>query len=214
MSKSLNIIRTIEDDDVVEDFSEDSDEEIEVSKSNLQLRYPHNLFIFQFQPSKQKIKKNVDFDTNFEFVSSVTDYNKDTWNDLTKYVKRKAKTKTDDKILDARKRVKDDGSDVEIKSEDEREQSDVSLSEDELKHDSIKVKEKKRKKSKQDDAESEKFFEEDAVGPYDESSTFYQMNLSRPLLKAVGELKYVHPTPIQAATIPVALLGNYWQKRK
>ena len=53
------------------------------------------------------------------------------------------------------------------------------------------------------------------------------MNLSRPLLKAIEELKYVHPTPIQvsfimtnfmfrsvmiihfqAATIPVALLGR------
>ena len=34
------------------------------------------------------------------------------------------------------------------------------------------------------------------------------MNLSRPLLKAIEELRYVHPTPIQAATIPVALLGR------
>lgn len=38
------------------------------------------------------------------------------------------------------------------------------------------------------------------------------MNLSRPLLKAIGTLNYVHPTPIQAATIPIALLGMYKYK--
>ena len=50
------------------------------------------------------------------------------------------------------------------------------------------------------------FFEEPP--PYDENASFYMMNLSRPLLKAIGALNYVHPTPIQSATIPVALLGN------
>ncbi|KAJ8931264.1 hypothetical protein NQ314_015830 [Rhamnusium bicolor] len=34
------------------------------------------------------------------------------------------------------------------------------------------------------------------------------MNLSRPLLKAIQEMKFVHPTPIQSVTIPVALLGK------
>ena len=62
---------------------------------------------------------------------------------------------------------------------------------------------------------------------YNDTDSFYTMNLSRPLLKAIEELKYVHPTPIQvsfimtnfmfrsvmiihfqAATIPVALLGR------
>ncbi|KAH9644228.1 hypothetical protein HF086_013078, partial [Spodoptera exigua] len=51
------------------------------------------------------------------------------------------------------------------------------------------------------------FFEEPP--PYDENASFYMMNLSRPLLKAIGTLNYVHPTPIQAATIPVALLGKF-----
>lgn len=52
------------------------------------------------------------------------------------------------------------------------------------------------------------FFEEPP--PYDENASFYMMNLSRPLLKAIGTLNYVHPTPIQAATIPVALLGEFY----
>ncbi|XP_023221975.1 probable ATP-dependent RNA helicase DDX27 [Centruroides sculpturatus] len=34
------------------------------------------------------------------------------------------------------------------------------------------------------------------------------MNLSRPLQKALTSMKFIHPTPIQAATIPVALMGR------
>lgn len=34
------------------------------------------------------------------------------------------------------------------------------------------------------------------------------MNLSRPLLKAINELGFSHPTPIQASTVPVALMGK------
>lgn len=162
---------------------------------------------FQFQPSKQKNKKKADFDTDFQFVNSVSEYNKDTWDDLTKYIKRKAKTKTDDKIEEAKKKrvVVEIGSDVELKEE-SSEGDDISLSDDELKHDGIKIREKKKKGKGKKDEEDEFFQENDAE--YDSHASFYQMNLSRPLLKAVGELKYVHPTPIQAATIPVALLGK------
>merc|ERR1719357_1630365 len=48
----------------------------------------------------------------------------------------------------------------------------------------------------------------DSAPTYDDTASFYTMNLSRPLLKAIEDLRYVHPTPIQAATIPVALLGR------
>merc|ERR1719412_2944850 len=54
--------------------------------------------------------------------------------------------------------------------------------------------------------EEEEYF--DSAPTYDDTASFYTMNLSRPLLKAIEELKFVHPTPIQAATIPVALLGR------
>lgn len=64
------------------------------------------LFYIQFQPSKQKNKKRKDFDPDFHFVGSKSEYNQDVWNDLTKYVKRKAKSKVDDKILEARKKIK------------------------------------------------------------------------------------------------------------
>ena len=64
------------------------------------------LWLFQFQPSRQKKKKNVDFDVDFEFVSSVAEYNADTWDNLSKYVKRKGKTKVDEKIQNARRNLK------------------------------------------------------------------------------------------------------------
>lgn len=51
------------------------------------------------------------------------------------------------------------------------------------------------------------FFASDA-GPVEEHSSFMTMNLSRPVLKAITSLNFTKPTPIQAATIPVALLGK------
>ncbi|VDB99617.1 unnamed protein product [Peniophora sp. CBMAI 1063] len=51
------------------------------------------------------------------------------------------------------------------------------------------------------------FFASDAA-PSEAHSSFLTMNLSRPLLKAITTLGFHSPTPIQAATIPVALLGK------
>jgi ATP-dependent RNA helicase DDX27 len=42
----------------------------------------------------------------------------------------------------------------------------------------------------------------------DTHSSFLTMNLSRPILKAITALGFSKPTPIQAAAIPVALLGK------
>ncbi|XP_068985117.1 probable ATP-dependent RNA helicase DDX27 [Bombus flavifrons] len=196
MDTNCDLIKTIEDDQEVPNFSEDSDVEDD------------------FQPRKQKKKENKDFDNNFQFVNDISDYNKDTWNDLNKYIKRKAKTKLDDKI----KRIKrgseskiqneiDNESNIdlpEIKKEDDEQ----SLSEDELRKDIFKTKEKKSKKKvvvKENDEETINFEEYSNIETH---ATFYQMNLSRPLLKAITAMNFVHPTPIQAATIPVALLGR------
>lgn len=191
-NKSPKIIKTIYDEDVVEDFSEESDDEVNVSGSTT-FSYALLTFSFQFQPSKQKNKNKTDFDTNFQFVSTVDEYNTNVWDDLTKYVKRKAKSKTDDKIKKARQKIEEnvEGNNIQ--------ESDVSLSDSELQFDAIKIKSRKRKRD-------EEFFEE--PNAYDDSISFYQMNLSRPLMKAIGDMKFVHPTPIQAATIPAALLGS------
>ncbi|XP_015429519.1 PREDICTED: probable ATP-dependent RNA helicase DDX27 [Dufourea novaeangliae] len=188
-----DLIKTIEDDQEVPDYSENSDVEDD------------------FQPRKQKKKEKKDFDRNFQFINDVSEYNKDTWNDLSKYIKRKAKTKLDDKIKKIRKETetekKDDNS-VTDPSEVKREDDEISLSEDELKKDVFKTREKKSKKkkvAKESDEETINFEEYSNLEPY---ATFYQMNLSRPLLKAITAMHFVHPTPIQAATIPVALMGR------
>lgn len=140
----------------------------------------------------------------------MSEYNHDTWDDLMKYVKRKARTKTDDKIADVIKNRADDLDDDEIGGEDE-----INLSDDELKHDNLRLKEKRKKKQKKandikdesDDDEANKDFFEEADAS-DSITSFYQMNLSRPLMRAIGVLGYIYPTPIQAATIPIALLGR------
>lgn len=51
------------------------------------------------------------------------------------------------------------------------------------------------------------FFADD-TGPSEQHDSFLSMNLSRPILKALTSLGFTTPTPIQAATIPVALLGK------
>ncbi|KAF4617460.1 hypothetical protein D9613_006091 [Agrocybe pediades] len=51
------------------------------------------------------------------------------------------------------------------------------------------------------------FFDSE-TGPAETHDSFLSMNLSRPLLKAITTLGFTKPTPIQAATIPVALLGK------
>ncbi|XP_013102708.2 probable ATP-dependent RNA helicase DDX27 [Stomoxys calcitrans] len=190
----MDLISTIEEDAEVENLSEDSDAEIE------------------YQPTKLKQKKATEFEKGFEFVSSVKEYNQDTWDDLMKYVKRKARTKTDDKIaarlnkLDAGDKERQDASDEEI-----------DISEDELKHDNLRLREKKqiKKKRRQQDSDKENTDDEEEKMKFDEAidsneaiTSFYQMNLSRPLMRAIGVLGYIYPTPIQASTIPVALLGR------
>lgn len=194
MKSNFDLIKTIEDDEEVPNYSEQSDEEDD------------------FQPRKQKRQEKKDFDIDFQFVNDASEYNQDTWNDLSKYIKRKAKTKLDDKIKSIRKQREKENEDVddnnEKKPEISQEDDEFSLSEDELKKDAFKTKEKKGKRknnSKEQNEETINFEEFSNVESY---VSFQQMNLSRPLLKAITTMKFVHPTPIQAATIPVALMGR------
>ena len=84
-------------------------------------------------------------------------------------------------------------SDVDEEGEDEG----LSDSSEELDGDETQV-EKDRKTA---------FFAEN-TGPSKQHNSFLSMNLSRPVLKALTSLGFATPTPIQAATIPVALLGK------
>ncbi|KAJ7181679.1 DEAD-domain-containing protein [Mycena crocata] len=51
------------------------------------------------------------------------------------------------------------------------------------------------------------FFDSDVIST-EQHASFLTMNLARPILKAITTLGFLKPTPIQAATIPVALLGK------
>jgi len=197
-----DMIKTIGDQDNVDDVSSDSDIEVE------------------YQPKKHKTKGDSYFNDEFKFLTVASEYNQDTWNDLQKYIKRKGTNRTDEKIEKSRRYVKSFLPDVTPEEhEDYKEQSDCdSLSDTELKKDGIKDRQKlvgKRNKKKKEVEENknqitvedeEEFFED--APPFEENSSFYQMNISRPLMKAISALNYVHPTPIQAAAIPVALLGR------
>ncbi|KAL9702065.1 hypothetical protein quinque_005583 [Culex quinquefasciatus] len=198
----FDLIKTINEDDEVENLSEESDVEVE------------------YQPSKLKKQKQGDFDSGFKFVSSVSEYNHDTWDDLMKFVKKKNRGKVDDKIANVIKGRS--GKNAEVLNGDDEVDPDsynaeIDLSDDELKHDTMRTKEKKGRKREvsendgkveieDEDEEQQDFFEE--AGGNEEISSFYQMNLSRPLMKAIGFLGYIYPTPIQAATIPIALMGR------
>ncbi|KAG6902869.1 nucleolar DEAD-box protein required for synthesis of 60S ribosomal subunit [Termitomyces sp. Mi166 len=60
----------------------------------------------------------------------------------------------------------------------------------------------------QADKDRKAAFFDSEMGPGENHSSFLTMNLSRPILKALTTLGFTKPTPIQAATIPVALLGK------
>lgn len=191
------------------------------------------------QPTKKKVVSKVkskDFDGTFDFVDNQEEYMKDTWNDLSRYIKKKAKTTLDDKIAKVRKdmkkrKAKENGEEneeeVKDSDDDEEDEEDVEISDDELVRDDIKVKEgerkrkmrKKLKNGETDDDRTSKvniendedadFFEDATPQSTEEKETsFYNMNLSRPLLKAIESMNFVHPTPIQSATIPLALAGR------
>lgn len=218
---------TIESDDEIENFSgsgsEDEDEILYRMK-----RMPHE----------------SDFYKDFGFVDSVKDYQRDTWDEVLKYIKPKrtvnvsdtiAKIRLEEKEKKRKKREKQsvgengDG-DVKEPNDSDSSGSDTDLeglsdeeflpdveTKDKLKQreDEVRRKEKRKdrplkiKKSLKEIEEEEadaKFFED--APPCVADTTFLEMNFSRSLLKAIDSLGYDKPTPIQAATIPVALLGR------
>ncbi|XP_049289753.1 probable ATP-dependent RNA helicase DDX27 [Anopheles funestus] len=205
VTRSLDLIKTINDDEEVEDFSEESETEID------------------YQPTKLKNKKLGDFDGSFQFVSSVKEYNHDTWDDLMRFVKKKNRGEVNDKIANViRERTKENADALKDDIDDDADMHNqqVDLSDDELKHDYMRVKERKGKKpvtenggltvEVKEDAEdgTKDYFEEVEENANGQIQSFYQMDLSRPLMKAIGALGYIYPTPIQASTIPIALMGR------
>ncbi|KAH9371210.1 hypothetical protein HPB48_010891 [Haemaphysalis longicornis] len=156
------------------------------------------------------------FSSNFHFVDTAAEYFHDTWSDLTKLVKKKKTVKIDEKISRAIEKRKSKGSDDAAKQN-----GDVADDTKDVK-DTLRTKKKKGKDHREkqkavtiegvEDGEGwgEEEEEDDVTKAFfgDEDMSFQQMNLSRPLLKALTAMNFVHPTPIQASTIPMALLGR------
>ncbi|XP_042321134.1 probable ATP-dependent RNA helicase DDX27 isoform X2 [Sceloporus undulatus] len=136
-------------------------------------------------------------------------------------LKRKQATTLDQKIAAVRKRRKqqekeakqgpaDDARQEDGSQEQEEQEAEGSSSAEEdiifAEADTLKLKQQRKRKRRGEEAE-EPFFGEDA-SQYDDSLSFQDMNLSRPLLKAITALSFKQPTPIQKACIPVGLLGK------
>ena len=224
----MELLKTIEDDQEVNYFSESSeDEQTDVQPTNIK----------STKIDKNGIKKPIskDFDTEFNFFASgkggSADYLADSWSHVSAFMKKKNSNRTsvDAKIKKLRSEKKT-ANNNEVNNEESGESSDE-LSEDELVHDDINIKKVSKSKKKaaengdektpnpeivveeedEKDQDDEDFFDLPDVAELaqaEANKTFYSMNLSRPLLKAVDALHYVHPTPIQSATIPIALSGR------
>ncbi|CAK6981966.1 probable ATP-dependent RNA helicase DDX27 isoform X1 [Scomber scombrus] len=101
----------------------------------------------------------------------------------------------------------DDDDDKEEEEEDEDEDEFDSGDEEILtKSDTLRDKERRGRKRKSGEEAPESFYED--ASQYDDKLTFDEMNLSRPILKAVTALGFKQPTPIQKACIPIGLLGR------
>jgi len=227
-ASAMELPKTIEDTDNVPNFSESSEDEQDVQ--------PEKRKAAKGVASASKADFDTGFEF-FSGTGGAGDYMNDEWSDISKYLKKKKpKTSLDERIERVRKernKQQKKASDV-IKEEEDNDVSDDDddeddeLSDDEMVHDDINIKKKSKKlkngggekKSSgvvdiQEDteqqgdaaaAEDEDFFEEPEA--FNQDASFQAMNLSRPLLKAIESMRFVHPTPIQGATIPVALAGR------
>ncbi|CAF2696154.1 unnamed protein product [Rotaria sp. Silwood2] len=156
--------------------------------------------------------KSIDFNEQFQFLLDDPDEKrilkqKDDNDDQLKA--RGQLSNIDEKIAQVRNRRK-----KKNKSEVEDEKSSTNNLEDESYEmeleqesatDKMKIKETKKKKSSKNKKQDE-FFEESP--PFNPDQVFSEMKISRPLLKALSSIGLHSPTPIQAATVPIALLGR------
>ncbi|KAG8519649.1 putative ATP-dependent RNA helicase DDX27 [Galemys pyrenaicus] len=224
MLEELGFIPTIGDDDEVplepESDSEDEEEE-------------GPIVLGRKQKALQK-NRSADFNPDFVFTEKEGTYD-GSWamaDVLSQLKKKRAATTLDEKIEKVRKKRKteekeaksgksgnekeakegfepEEQEDLEGKDEegsaDEESETDYSSADENIltKADTLKVKERKKRKKGQ---ETGGFFED--ASQYDENLSFPDMNLSRPLLKAITAMGFKQPTPIQKACIPVGLLGK------
>uniref|UniRef100_A0A8C2BNX2 RNA helicase n=1 Tax=Cyprinus carpio TaxID=7962 RepID=A0A8C2BNX2_CYPCA len=216
MFSDLDLIRTIDDnDEVPEDPDSASEDEAEQP------------IVLSKQKRALKGRGAGDFSAGFEFGERDGLYSED-WvmaDVMAQLKKRKAPTTLDQKIEKVRKKRK-----IEEKTQKESKKTEPSASNPENDNEDEDDKEGDEESGGDDDdddddgeevdedefssadeevlkkAGPEAFFED--ASQYDENLTFQDMNLSRPLLKAISTMGFKQPTPIQKACVPVGLLGK------
>ncbi|PAV79003.1 hypothetical protein WR25_10719 [Diploscapter pachys] len=142
----------------------------------------------------------------FEGFDKSAIFQDDDQEDLQRYLKKTAPSTLEEKIAEMRKK-RNTNAVVEVE-EDKAEDSDDDVEQLGGREVRDTLREKKRTGGKKRPVE-DSFFDEE-IGKSDENDViaFDQMNLSRPILKAVGAAQFTQPTPIQSACIPVALAGR------
>merc|ERR1712060_162325 len=140
------LLKTIEDDQDVECFSESSeDEQVDVQPTNIKNKKVDK------NGNKKPISK--DFDNEFNFFANAkdgsSDYLADSWSHVAKFLKKKNTNRTtvEAKIKKLRTEKKASNDD-EINEDEPSGESSDELSEDELVHDDINIKKLSKKKKK------------------------------------------------------------------
>ncbi|KAL0977892.1 hypothetical protein UPYG_G00162850 [Umbra pygmaea] len=112
----------------------------------------------------------------------------------------------DEEEEDEKPNVTEDGAESSNEEDDINEEEEEFTSGDEeilMKADTVRDKGRKKKMT---EAPPEVFSED--ASAYDDKLMFPDMNLSRPILKAITTMGFKQPTPIQKACVPVGLLGK------
>uniref|UniRef100_A0AAY4EHV6 RNA helicase n=1 Tax=Denticeps clupeoides TaxID=299321 RepID=A0AAY4EHV6_9TELE len=201
MLSDLGLVGTLhDDDDVPEDPDTDSDEDAEQP------------IVLGRERKAQQGRGGGDFCADFEFAERDGLYSED-WAmaDVMAQLKKRRAVKEG---KTAEKSAKDEESEEDCGDEDEEgeEGDDEDAGGDDKSEPS---------EADDDDDDDEEFssadeellkkaglsFFEDA-SHYDESLTFQDMNLSRPILKAITTMSFKQPTPIQKACVPIGLMGK------
>uniref|UniRef100_A0AC35TNT4 RNA helicase n=1 Tax=Rhabditophanes sp. KR3021 TaxID=114890 RepID=A0AC35TNT4_9BILA len=158
---------------------------------------------------KRKVVKNAAFNTNFEFDVLDTRNQKNDLDGIKQFLKNSRLCTLQQKINKERHRNKK--SEVQLQKdlvaakETGEDEDDLVQELDEV-LDSVKLKDSSIKKRKVEEA----FFDNSSElnGGQKVVESFHEMDLSKPLQKAVTDLGFITPTQIQASCIPLGLSGR------
>uniref|UniRef100_A0A0N4ZMD0 RNA helicase n=1 Tax=Parastrongyloides trichosuri TaxID=131310 RepID=A0A0N4ZMD0_PARTI len=182
----------------------DNEDELDIIKSSSDESDTEGVKI-----KKRKLSKKSGFNDNFHFDVEDTRTVKDDMDGLKSFLRDSKLSTLQDKI--DRERLKNKKSEAQLIKDlseyNENEDDLVQEMDDVL--DSVKIKEIKAKKKNSKNT----FFDETSQAKLDnndlkEIKSFHDMDLSKPLQKAVTNLGFIEPTPIQGICIPVALSGK------